>query len=277
MLSYFTRKKNEILEERVHGRYFYPRKSLINTIQMLGGIFSLTFGIISLITYSKMFEIRMKYDNSINRLYFNIDRKIDTLYFYIQLRNYNQNSLLYYKSISYDQLKGKKSVEGCDPLERMGGKDIYPCGILANTFFQDRFDLYKRIKKGDKYILEEVKIGTDDITSNANRDRVKDTEYKIDEIVAPPLWEDYEKIPDLKNNNRFINWISIAGYSTFRKLYGKIKNLEKGEYVLKIDPSFQGEKAVYFAESGYLGLKNYFLGCLLVVIGVLSITSLFFV
>ena len=59
---------------------------------------------------------------------------------YYKLSNFYQNHRRYVKSASLDQLTGKKPSSSslsndCSPLDKIDGKVIYPCGMIANSMF----------------------------------------------------------------------------------------------------------------------------------------------
>lgn len=58
-----------------------------------------------------------------------------------QLNKFYQNHRRYVQSRSDSQLRGDSSpeVSSCDPLESWGGKTLYPCGLIANSVFNDTF------------------------------------------------------------------------------------------------------------------------------------------
>jgi hypothetical protein len=66
---------------------------------------------------------------------------------YYELTNFHQNHRNYFQSRDDVQLLGKvggqTSVQGelCDPLNRVGNMTLNPCGLIANTFFNDYFTL----------------------------------------------------------------------------------------------------------------------------------------
>lgn len=63
------------------------------------------------------------------------------IYFYYKLSNFYQNHRRYVKSRSDGQLKGDTgaSISSCEPLERFDEKKLYPCGLIANSLFNDTF------------------------------------------------------------------------------------------------------------------------------------------
>lgn len=60
---------------------------------------------------------------------------------YYKLTNFYQNHRRYVKSLDSNQLKGKYvspddlNNGNCKPLAVTNGKAIYPCGLIANSFF----------------------------------------------------------------------------------------------------------------------------------------------
>ena len=84
------------------------------------------------------------------------------VYVYYQLDNFYQNHRRYVKSRSNNQLMGNKltvdQLDDCDPIKRNKdlGRDVaidgtkldpeepaFPCGLVAKSFFNDTFELWK--------------------------------------------------------------------------------------------------------------------------------------
>jgi hypothetical protein len=63
------------------------------------------------------------------------------VFVYYKLTNYYQNHRRYVQSLNADQLKGKAvsasalRSSSCKPLDVLGDKPIYPCGLIANSVF----------------------------------------------------------------------------------------------------------------------------------------------
>lgn len=79
-------------------------------------------------------------------------------------------------------------------------------------------------------------------------------------------------------DEHFIVWMRLAGVPHFRKLYGRIHNvnLKKGD-VLHFDilsnfevTSFEGTKGLVLATENFIGGQNYGIGILFVVCSVVS-------
>ncbi len=74
-------------------------------------------------------------------LHFDVPAEIKApVMLYYKLTNFNQNHRRYVKSVSLDQLLGKKPSDtslsnDCKPLDKDGNKVIYPCGMIANSMF----------------------------------------------------------------------------------------------------------------------------------------------
>lgn len=173
--------------------------------------------------------------------------------FYYRLTNFYQNHRRYVKSLDIDQLKGKArdaaAIRGgdCDPLRvGPGDKPYYPCGLIANSMFNDTFDnltfanpqgsqgdaptFYNMTEKGIIWSTEAELYGK--------------SEYKPDQVIPPPNWKDqYPEdgyatvgLPDLHTWEAFQVWMRTAGLPTFSKLAMRNDNetLKAGTYRLKI-------------------------------------------
>jgi len=67
------------------------------------------------------------------------------VFLYYKLTNYYQNHRRYVQSFDADQLRGKyrsaNDLDGgnCKPITSRNGKPVYPCGLIANSVFNDTF------------------------------------------------------------------------------------------------------------------------------------------
>jgi hypothetical protein len=162
--------------------------------------------------------------------------------FYYQLTNFYQNHRRYVKSFSADQLKGDAVSGGtingsdCDPLTydpEGSGKPIYPCGLIANSMFNDTFSSpllvnVPSVGKGDKLDNQTYPMNNNSgIAWSSDADLYGETKYKLDEIVPPPNWKERypnnyttnNPPPNLKEWEAFMVWMRTAGLPTFSKLY----------------------------------------------------------
>jgi hypothetical protein len=253
--------KRHLLSQKLRGCY-WPRSSAWTHILMVAlGIANISIGTLATLKYAMLFESNVPYSSDTEEAVYLPSGDIN---FYLEVRGLNQSDLRYSKSISYDQLSGKrvKNLDSAKPLDYRDGEMIYPAGLLPNSFPQDEFR------------IPGLYIDTEDISWSSEREAVKRTPYTIDEVVAPPLWIPYTVVPDLSKNERFVNWIYIASFPSFRKLWGRVYVEEAGDYTLVIESLFlYGEKSVTFAQGSFIGTKNYFLSIGMVAIGSLLVLA----
>uniref|UniRef100_A0A7S3IY80 Cell cycle control protein 50A n=1 Tax=Strombidium inclinatum TaxID=197538 RepID=A0A7S3IY80_9SPIT len=144
-----------------------------------------------------------------------------------------------------------------------------PCGLVAKSFFNDTFELYKKGINGAAD--SKVTINKDDIAWDS------DVQYKFKNVEkglsGGTTWKELQWI-DMENQD-FIVWMRTAGLPNFRKLWGRIEgNMEKGDYYIKVDNQykvspFQGKKSFVISTTNALGGKNYFLAICYMIVGVL--------
>ncbi len=275
------------------GLVWRPVPTILSTTLclLITGIIFITIGIIVLVLSQQIKEFKIRYDNIEEcdkalsnenskecTLTINLDSNFDsTVMVYYQLENFFQNHRRYIKSRSINQLKGKILSKGqikddCDPIitnEDLGREfsiggiklkpkePANPCGLIAKSFFNDTFKLYKNNK--------EIQIESKGIAWKNDIKR-----FKRAENYDKSQWIDVE-------DERFIVWMRPAGLPTFRKLWGKIKiDLSEGEYKLIIVnnypvKSFKGKKSFVLSTVNGLGGKNNFLGIAYIVVGCFSL------
>ncbi|RVD92108.1 Cdc50 [Tubulinosema ratisbonensis] len=264
ILDLIEKEKKEILERRKQGRFKTSTGLYRNIFVLLLGITNLTLGLILLLTYAGINQVNIPYSKGTTQSVLNIN-KAGEYKMYVEIRNFNQNFLNYSKSISTKQLKGEAifDISKCAPLERNGEKVYYPCGLIANSFLQDKFTILGK------------DISTQNISWSSEIKNIKSTNYNLNEIEAPPLWQPYTSLPNLENNERFANWINLAPFNSFRKLYGKVY-LEKGKYDFVVESDYPyGNKQIIFTESSWAGVKNYFLAITSIFCGIFMISGFF--
>ncbi|CAK5264727.1 unnamed protein product [Mycena citricolor] len=217
---------------------------------------------------------------------FNIPADIDpSVFLYYKLTNFYQNHRRYVKSLNSDQLKGKfesnSTLSGgdCKPLDLLNGKAIYPCGLIANSIFNDTFTspvlqnpgsnvsstTYEFSAKGIAWPGEAQKYTSNPVGPGGYN--------SYDDIVPPPNWQlryptyNASNMPDLKNDERFQNWMRTAGLPTFTKLYGRNDNdkMTVGTYQIIVGLNFpvlpyKGTKSIVISTVSWIGGKNAFLG-----------------
>jgi hypothetical protein len=172
------------------------------------------------------------------------------VFLYYRLTNFYQNHRRYVKSLDLDQLKGKalsnNTIRGssCDPLRINpdNGKAYYPCGLIANSLFNDTFESPLRVAGGEansSYFMTNKGISW-----VSDKELYKPTQYSPDQISPPPNWQKrYPKgythdnpPPNLQEDEAFQVWMRTAGLPTFSKLARRNDNetMVKGTYLINI-------------------------------------------
>ena len=172
-----------------------------------------------------------------------------SVFLYYRLSNFYQNHRRYVKSLNLDQLKGKAVSNGtikggeCDPLRVAdNGKAYFPCGLIANSKFNDTFASPVHVGgSGENTTYYMTNKG---ISWGSDHNLYKPTEYKWYEVMPPPNW--HEKYPNnytednpppnLQEDEEFQVWMRTAGLPTFSKLALRNDNetMKAGTYQLNI-------------------------------------------
>ena len=176
------------------------------------------------------------------------------VYFYYRLTNFYQNHRRYVSSVDQDQMKGKfvtnatlndttNAHNQCEPLGENGTHAYYPCGLIANSYFNDTFQspvlLNARQNDNETYFMTNKSIAwPSDASLYGN------TSYTTYDVSPPPLWkarypEGYNEnfpLPDLHTDESFQVWMRTAGLPTFSKLAMKNENdtMAAGTYQIEI-------------------------------------------
>lgn len=153
---------------------------------------------------------------------------------YYRLTNFYQNHRRYVKSLDMEQLKGTavsaKNIDGgsCDPLrlEPGTGKPYYPCGLIANSVFNDTFGNLTQLNVHDSNDQNRTYNMTNSgIAWDSDKDLYGETKYKAEEVAVPPNWvlrypNGYtnDNLPNLKNDEALQVWMRTAGLPAFSKL-----------------------------------------------------------
>ena len=211
-----------------------------------------------------------------------LQRMKGPIYLYYRLHNFHANHRRFVKSFSEDQLNGKvaslddiKNTVGqnCQPLSDVDGVRIYPCGLIANSLFNDTYSTAFEAVNGtsSSKTLELTVKGTNWAT---DKNRFKKTKYNHTQIVPPPNWykmfpNGYNEtnIPDISDWPQFQNWMRPAALATFNKLAlrNDTNDLDIGVYQIDIGLHFpvlpyNGKKYIYITQRSVIGGKNDFLG-----------------
>lgn len=176
--------------------------------------------------------------------------------FYYQLTNFYQNHRRYVKSLFTNQLLGdfesNSSVKSsaCDPLTTdHNGKAYYPCGLIANSLFNDTFSNPALLNApGSDQPVTYPMENNSGIAWSTDKSLYGKTKYTHDQVVPPPNWQTryvngtYQsdaELPDLENMENFQVWMRTAGLPIFSKLYQRNDNqtMSSGDYRVNITMS----------------------------------------
>merc|ERR1719204_244554 len=223
---------------------------------------------------------------------------------YYGLERYYQNHRKYATSRSDYQLRGNplNPDSNCEPYESDldTSKVFAPCGLIANSMFNDTFKLewlsqthkngtIEPQNKQINFTSEGIAWHSDHGTKFKNP-AGNNLQASFNGTVKPPSWSKapYELDPDNPSNNAFLNepfivWMRVAAFPTFRKLYSRIlmelnpelKNgLESGNYRLTVDYKYpvlfyHSKKFFVLSTTSIFGAKNLMIGIVYLVVGAL--------
>lgn len=215
-------------------------------------------------------------------LHFTLPNKLEPpVFFYYRLTNFYQNHRRYVKSLDEKQLKGDSRSKGalvtCSPLDaNPEGKPYYPCGLIANSMFNDTFEppVLLNTQDGSGKDNETYHMTNKGISWNSDRGRYGATKYNPEDVVPPPYWvkrygEKYtnETLPNLHEMEEFQVWMRTAGFPMFNKLAMRNDSapMKKGTYEVQIAYNFPssdyaGTKSIVISTSSVLGGRNPWLG-----------------
>ena len=233
------------------------------------------------------------------RIQFNIPEELKpTVSFFYNLENFYQNHRRYVNSFNAKQLLGD-AVDGrtindstCDPIAhdaQGSGKIVYPCGLVANSLFNDTFSAplllsvpVSNAPNASTASNETYPMATTGIAWAGMKDLYGATKYTNDQIVPPPNWERRYKNgytaenppPNLKEDEAFQNWMMLAAAPNFFKLYQKNEgdSMKAGQYQVDIEDNFDttvynGRKAFVITTISTMGSRNIWPGIIFLIVG----------
>lgn len=147
------------------------------------------------------------------------------------------------------EARSNGSINGgtCDPLRLNpdNGKAYYPCGLIANSLFNDTFSSPVLVTPRDGSNKNETYFMTNKgIAWETDKELYKPTKYTPYEISPPPNWherypEGYTEDnppPNLQEDEEFQVWMRTAGLPTFSKLARRndTETMHSGTYRIDI-------------------------------------------
>lgn len=269
--------RNSIFSQRIEGSYVKRRPSQSYKTLLALGIFNVALGLTAIFTCLNVPTTSVVYSEDFQAPIF---LPKGTNYLYIEIGGLYQNHLSYTKSINYDQLRGETlglNLSDTKPFDYNGDLPYYPAGAVASTFFQDRI------------ALEGLEIETDDISWKSETDLVGPTSYIPGEISIPENWtsDTNENTTPLNTasgsglpvlNERFVNWISLAPFPDFKKLWGRVEVPEDGNYNLTVESMYDlsESKGILFSQQSTMGIPNYPGSICIVAIGVFGMLTAYY-
>ncbi|KAF9630321.1 phospholipid-translocating P-type ATPase [Lasiodiplodia theobromae] len=205
------------------------------------------------------------------------------VFLYYRLTDFYQSHRDYIKSADAGQLAGAArsaaSISGSDcealDIDPATGKAYYPCGLIANSLFNDTFSQPRRINDSANENENETSttyyynMTTKGIAFPADRDLVKQTRYTPEEVVPPPAWrarypDGYaDGVPDLSEDEGFVVWMRTAALPNFRKMAMRNdgETMPVARYQVDVEDnydvsSFGGTKSIVITTRGNVGSKS---------------------
>ncbi|KAI8065393.1 CDC50/LEM3 family [Gilbertella persicaria] len=170
------------------------------------------------------------------------------VFLYYRLTNFYQNHRKYVKSLSYNQLHGDvisapEAASSCSPVGvAPDNKIYYPCGLIANSMFNDTF-VVTLVNPAGGTTTTNMNFSEKDIAWPSDKKRLASTQMNPEDLVPPPNWQKRypngytaDNIFQPQEDEHFQVWMRTSWYPTFRKLYSALREgtLEAGTYEVNI-------------------------------------------
>lgn len=201
------------------------------------------------------------------------------IFIFYRLTNFYQNHRRYVLSYNEQQIEGEAQTKedlqqkgDCKPLiyDEETNKPYYPCGLIANSLFNDTFT--KELTGVNN--TPSIPFTNQGIAWPSDRDRFQKTKYNYTDVVPPPNWKESfpdgyteENFPDVHEWEEFQNWMRTAGLPTFSKLVlrNDTTSITPGSYEISVNLNFNttiygGKKYFLVSTRSVIGGRNDFLG-----------------
>ena len=145
------------------------------------------------------------------------------VFLYYRLTNFYQNHRRYVKSFDAGQLAGQNDspLSNCPPLAKPENKTIYPCGLIANSMFNDT------INEPTGVNMDNYSMTNQNTAWSSDAQLYGSNTYDVAQITPPPYWSSRwpdqgysadNPPPDLHTYPEFQVWMRTAGLPSFSKL-----------------------------------------------------------
>lgn len=216
---------------------------------------------------------------------FNIPKKVTApAYLYYGIVNFYQNARTYVSSRSAGQLRGdpNASTADCEPLEtHSNGTKIVPCGLTANSQFNDSFQLFNNLDCSSDSNTGTVNLNGTGIAWPIDTE-VRFKGFELDKVANDSDFEKYKEANEIIESEDFMVWMRLAPYRSWKKLYRIIEDdLSPGNYSVLINvsypvESFGGEKFFFLSETSWFGGPNTPLAISYLVVGAVALVLAIF-